>query len=249
MADHIHTIPVLDALREPQGCAFCVMHRKLEASAVQFIMSPAYMEDDVRAETNRLGFCPRHLQAMYDEQNRLGLALMLHTHLITLNKAVAQTAAGKATGGLLSHFTKDPDGPLANMHRFLHTVGGTCYVCNKVESTFDRYMDTYFYLWQKGGDEAKLINGQPGYCLPHFTRVLAVAAGFAKGKREKFMAAILPAQQRMMHELEEDLAWFIFKFDHRNQAEPWKNAKDAVPRGLALLRGTEPPPKTEGKRK
>ena len=77
MADHIHTIPVLDALRDNKGCAFCTMYEMLEKASIGFIMSPAYMEDDVRKATNKMGFCARHLAQMYDTQNRLGLALML----------------------------------------------------------------------------------------------------------------------------------------------------------------------------
>ena len=86
MPDHIHTIPVLDALRAPEGCAFCQMQKKLENDIIQFIMGPAYMEDDVRMETNKIGFCKNHMDAMYKEQNRLGLALMLHTHMQRLVK-------------------------------------------------------------------------------------------------------------------------------------------------------------------
>ncbi len=60
MKNHIHTIPVLEAFnkaKEQGGCPFCRMFDKLNADAIDFIMGPAYMEDDVRMETNRTGFC------------------------------------------------------------------------------------------------------------------------------------------------------------------------------------------------
>ncbi|MFQ9696523.1 MAG: DUF6062 family protein [Zhenhengia sp.] len=37
--------------------------------------------------------------------------------------------------------------------------------------------------------------------------------------------------------MEEDLSWFIDKYDYRNSAAPWKNAKDAIPRGIQKLSG------------
>ena len=35
-----------------------------------------------------------------------------------------------------------------------------------------------------------------------------------------------------MNRLAEDIEWFINKFDYRYQDEPWKNAKDALPRSI-----------------
>ena len=35
-----------------------------------------------------------------------------------------------------------------------------------------------------------------------------------------------------MKRVNEDISWFIDKFDYRNQDAPWKNSKDALPRGI-----------------
>lgn len=234
MPDHIHTIPVLDALREPKSCAFCVMREKLERDAVQFIMGPAYMEDDVRMDTNRTGFCKRHLHAMYAEQNRLGLGLMLHTHMQQLNKDIGGIVKGRIPAPL---FGKDKSSTISRLRAHLQKTHDSCYVCKKVESTFARYIDTFFYIWQKGGDDARLISSQKGYCLPHFIEILEAAEKLGRGKREKFLDEILPAQMRLLEEMEADLEWFTLKFDFRNADEPWKNSKDALPRALELLGG------------
>ena len=236
MADHIHTIPVLDALRAPKGCAFCVMHENLEQAAINFIMSPAYMEDDVRRATNEIGFCKHHLAQMYEEQNRLGLALMLHTHLQKLNADIEKYAKNRTPAPF---FGKDPAGPLAKILNHLQAVDVSCYVCNRVNTTFDRYIDTFFHLWEKGGEEAKLIKSQNGYCLHHFVSMVEHAVNLGRGKREKFIEEILPTQQGMMQTLADDLAHFTIKFDHRNAELPWNNAKDALLRAVAALGGNK----------
>jgi len=238
MPNHIHTIPVLDALRDPKGCAFCVMHDKLQADAIQFIMGPAYMEEDVRTQTNRMGFCEAHLGLMYNGQNRLGLALMLHTYMRRLNKEFSAITGSKQPA---SFFGKDTNGPLAKVHSQLVETGGSCYVCDKVESTFDRYIDTFLHLWGKGGEDAGLITSQKSYCLPHFTKLVAAADKLGRHKREKFINEILLPQLKYMQELEEDLEWFTLKFDYRYANEPWKNAKDALPRALGMLGTKENP--------
>ena len=232
MPYHIHTIPVIDALRDPKGCAFCAMYGKLQEDAIQFVLGPAYMEEDVRTETNRLGFCQAHLTAMYAEKNRLGFALMLHTYMRQLNKDISTIISSKQRAPL---FGKDINGPLAKIHGHLAKAGESCYVCNKVESTFDGYIDTFLHLWGKGGEDAALIKSQKGYCLPHFTKLVAAADKLGRSKREKFIDEILLPQLKYMQELEEDLEWFTLKFDYRYANEPWKNAKDALPRALGIL--------------
>lgn len=234
MPDHIHTIPVLDALREPQNCAFCTMREKLESDAIQFILGPSYMEDDVRMETNRVGFCKRHLDAMYAEQNRLGLGLMLHTYFQQQNKDINAIVKGKLPAPI---FGKDKSATITRLKKHLQKTHESCYVCRKVENTFARYVDTFFYLWGRGGDDARLISAQKGYCVPHFIALLEAAEKLGRGKREKFLDEILPTQLERLAEMEADLDWFTQKFDFRNADAPWKNSKDALPRAIELLGG------------
>ena len=234
MKEHIHTIPVIEALREPGLCAFCDMMKKLEENAIRFIMGPAYMEDDVRMKTNKTGFCKKHMDAMYKEQNRLGLALMLHTHVQEINKSIKGMA----------DFVKKPtifgsgsDSYIVRLAEHLAATCEECYVCQSVNSTFDRYVDTFFMLWLKGGTEAQLIQAQKGYCMHHFTVVLKHAGKLGAKKHKKFMSEVLPAWQECIKELEADLEWFTRKFDHKNKDEPWNNSRDAIPRAIAILGG------------
>ena len=234
MADHIHTIPVLDALRDPQGCAFCVMQKKLETSVIQFILGPAYMEDDVRMETDKVGFCTQHMHAMYKEQNRLGLALMLHTHIKQICKDTGKIIKGRTPAKL---FSKDPNAMLPRLQGHLAKTRATCYVCQRAGSTFHRYIDTFFYIWGKGGSDAQLIQQQTNYCMPHFVTLLEYAEKLGRGKREKFLDMLLPLFEKVTGELEQDLDWFVQKFDHRNADKPWNNSKDALPRAIDFLGG------------
>ncbi|MCL2373384.1 MAG: DUF6062 family protein [Defluviitaleaceae bacterium] len=232
--DHIHTIPVLDALREPGCCAFCAMADKLEGDAIHFVMGPSYMEDDIRMETNKMGFCKRHLEAMYKHQNRLGLALMLHTHVRQVNDDMYKILKGRVPAPF---FGRDPNSASTKLKNHLVATMDSCYVCRKVDSTFQRYFDTFMYLWGKGKDEARLIESQKGYCMPHFVQLLATVDKLGKGKRERFLDHLLPMWYEFSREMEEDLDWFIQKFEHKNAGEPWKNSKDALPRALNLLGG------------
>ena len=234
MKEHIHTIPVIDALREPGLCAFCAMMDKLEENAIRFILGPAYMEDDVRMKTNKTGFCKKHMDIMYKEQNRLGLALMLHTHVQELNKNIKSLADYVEKPSL---FGSSADSYVSRLGAHLAGTYEDCYICSNINGTFKRYVDTFFMLWAKGGQEAQLIRSQKGYCLHHFTVILQHASKLSAKKRKVFMGEIFPTWQSYIKELEEDLDWFTQKFDHRNKDEPWKNSKDALPRAISVLGG------------
>lgn len=48
------------------------------------------MEPDVRIKTNEQGFCKTHYDMMFTRKNRLGMALMLESHLAEIKKEVTR---------------------------------------------------------------------------------------------------------------------------------------------------------------
>ena len=82
MREKIHTIPVVESFEAGDECPFCHLLRQTEQRTIRYFAGPgaSYMEPEVRGNTNREGFCPSHLQKLYDYGNALGAALMLQTH-------------------------------------------------------------------------------------------------------------------------------------------------------------------------
>ena len=81
MKEQLYTIPVNDAFQADTECPLCKLYHDLQADSVSFVMGQSYMQDDIRMKTNEVGFCPDHMRLMYSNGNRLGLALMMNTHL------------------------------------------------------------------------------------------------------------------------------------------------------------------------
>ena len=79
MKEKLYTIPLMDAFKAEDECPFCFVERQLEQHAMDFVLGAgaSYMEDDVRAETDKMGFCRTHYKKMYDYGNRLGTGLIL----------------------------------------------------------------------------------------------------------------------------------------------------------------------------
>ena len=81
MKEKIYTVPVNDAFALDSECPICSMFEKLENDAVEYAMGPSYMEDDIREKTDKMGFCSRHIKKIYEQNNRLGYALVMKTHM------------------------------------------------------------------------------------------------------------------------------------------------------------------------
>lgn len=101
MKEQLYTIPVNDIFDKDCECPVCAIKKSLDDDGVAFAMGPSYMEDDIRLTTDKIGFCAHHMQMMYDFENRLGLALILDTHMKNMieNIELLQKKGRKSSGG------------------------------------------------------------------------------------------------------------------------------------------------------
>lgn len=235
MDEQLYAIPVNDAFDTECECAVCVMYRTLEKNAIEFTMGPSYMEDDVRMETNRTGFCKEHVKLMYNQQNRLGLALMLHTHTQEVIKQTEKLQKkGRVATGL---FKKGGESPV---FEYMKTLKNSCYVCNKINNTFDRYIDTIFFLYRKDENFRTKFRNSKGFCNEHYAALYEAAPKYLSGRQlEDFTGELDKLFLDNMKRVCDDIEWYTDKFDYRNADAPWKNSKDAVPRTVLKLDSCE----------
>lgn len=231
MKEKLYTIPVNEAFEADCECPVCAMHKKLETNAIEFTMGPSYMEDDVREATSRLGFCEKHLEQLYKNQNRLGLALIIKTHMEKVLKEVDKHKGSQFRLAAPSLFRKK--GEDSGVVSYLNELMSKCYVCEKIEGTFERYIATIFHLYHVEEDFRKKFSSCKGFCTNHYKVLYAAAPGYlSKGELENFITELDRLYAENMRRVIDDLEWFINKFDYRYANEPWKNAKDALPRAM-----------------
>ena len=100
MRYHIDTIPVWDAVKLEGECPLCALRRKNELLDVERFLGASVMEPDTRIQVNDRGFCAHHQVLLYAQKNRLGHALMMHTHLKeTMGKLAPLMEEAKAAAG------------------------------------------------------------------------------------------------------------------------------------------------------
>ncbi len=233
MKEQLYTIPVNDAFAADTECPLCKIYHDLEKDAIEFTMGPSYMQDDIRAKTDEIGFCQKHMVKLYANGNRLGLALMMHTHLnkvINEMKYKASKPAGK--GGFFSK--KDDSGdPVVS---YIKKLDRSCFVCDKIEMTYPRYVDTIFYLWKNDPAFHDKFTKCKGFCVSHYGELYERSASMLGSKdRAEFIEVLNRVFFDNIERVNEDVSWFIDKFDYRNKDASWKNSKDALPRGITKL--------------
>ncbi len=229
MKEQLYTIPVNEVFESDCECPLCKMKEQLERNAIEYTLGPSYMEDDNRAMTDEAGFCEKHIKDLYMEKNRLGLALILSTHMQKTTKDLKALSSGSTPSGS-SLFKKKETSCLG---AYVDKLSKRCFICERMNETFDRYVDTIFHLYKKDTAFADKIRNSKGFCTYHFALLYDKAPdNLSKDVLEKFLTDIKTVYFDNMQRMQDDIDWFINKFDYRYQNEPWKNAKDALPRAV-----------------
>lgn len=227
MKEQLYTIPVNDAFAVDCECPICVMYKELEKNAVEFTMGPSYMEDDIREETDKIGFCTEHIRKIIGLENKLGISLVLHSHMVKTNKDIEKLSAK----GNSSTFFKKKD--VSELTDYLKKLNNSCYVCKRIETTFKRYIRTIHYLWAKEEGFRNKYCACKGFCTKHYQELIEQAPDNLKGENlDNFIDITNKIYLENMERVTKDLEWFIDKFDYRHKDEPWKNSKDALPRAV-----------------
>ncbi|MDD6312144.1 MAG: DUF6062 family protein [Firmicutes bacterium] len=221
--EKIYTIPVNEAFEKTDGCPFCSLYDKLEANEIDLILGASMMEPDVRIETNKKGFCKKHFEQMFNAKNRLGLALMLESHLAEVKKGIKLPSVSLKPKG---------DGAAQAAHGF----NESCYICDRIEFHFEKMFETAAMLWESDRQFRAKFAAQPYFCLHHYERMLTAAR---RVQSKKTFAAFTEDADKIesayIEKLCGDVSWFCKKFDYRYKDEPWNDSKDAVERAIKFL--------------
>lgn len=244
MKETLYTIPLNDAVNAEDECPFCFIEREVEQDLLDFVLGSgsSYMESDVRDITDRTGFCRNHFKKMFDYGNTLGNAWILKTHYARINAEMAQQfqsfVPNKST--LMGKFKKATarQNPIGI---WVEEKEKSCYICNRFADTYERYMDTFFFMYKKDAEFREKIKSSKGFCLHHFGDLCEASENRLNDKEKKeFYAEMFQLMEKNMARLQEDVSWLVEKFDYRNKDADWKNSKDAIQRGMQKLKGGYP---------
>ncbi len=242
MKEKIYTIPVNEAFEADCECAFCYLEEQLERESVEYTLGAAMMEPDFRTESNEKGFCHKHYQMLFENQNKLSLALVLETHLLELSKKLDTLSKDfdKINKEKKQLFKKTTDTTDKISQWFLKN-NTSCIICDRINKTMERYVEVFFYMWSHDDNfKSKVINSK-GFCLKHFEFLFNNALKHLNSKdMGEFMAIIYQKEKDELKNIQEDIHKFTLKFDYRNKNMEWGSAIDAPIRTIEKLSGYIP---------
>ena len=240
MKYELETIPVWDAYHTGSECPLCLLQRKAEQDFVRFYVGHSVMVPEMRVQVNDSGFCPAHYPMLMQGGNRLGLALITHTHIGELRRKLhRRLGAGKAGAALKRE--------IAGFGAFLTQQLDRCLICERLEERFQRYSYTIVHLWRHEREFSQAFAASQGICLDHVRGLLAMAVETLRpAPLREFVTDLLEVQQRSWDRLERELLAFTGKFDYRAEGPAGPAAKQSVADAIQKLTGAdvarEPPP-------
>ena len=248
MRYHIDTIPVWDALKLDGECLMCALERKTELGEAERYLGASVMEPDVRIRVNDRGFCRKHHAMLFSMSNRLGHALMLESHMIEnreklerISSRLEKNASQLKDAGIgdkLNGKARAATAEILKQAQAVNEMAGSCLMCESIAENMGRYLHTFFHLYQHDSDFRTKFSHSKGLCLHHLGQLLEVATQ-ELGTRDlgEFVQTVTRLEKENMDRIQEDISWFIKKFDYRYENESWKNSKDAVERTVNKVRG------------
>jgi len=170
--------------------------------------------------------------------NRLGLALIMHTHLLDYDKDISEDLykAAPAKAGLIKGRNSDYKSALNSIADRIDKRTAACPICEKMQKSQEGYNRTIMHMFSHDDEFRAKFIATKSHCLPHTASLLRSAASkLSQNDAADFVAALAKGNKEYFSELESDVEWFTLKFDYRNKEKSWGNSKNSVQRAMRFL--------------
>lgn len=238
---HIDTIPVIDALNEDDECLLCAVYQKTDKLYTESFLGGSVMAPETRVEVNEHGFCPLHFHKLYDQKNRLGLALMTHTYMRETVRQMQSKEKHFPSGvkkKLFADKKSDEFKQFDDFCKWIEEKHDDCMICKKVNEAMERYIYTMLYLFRTNEEFRHKLEASRGLCIHHLKQSVAMANDkFGAAGASEWLKFIMPVEYKAFERLDGELDWYIKKFDYRFREEPWGTSQDSLIRTLQKMVG------------
>ena len=155
--------------------------------------------------------------------------------------ALRKAAAAYSESSMLDRLSKKGQSAkqaFAKATEEIAALSHSCIMCDSIAENMARYRRTFFHLYKTDTEFRQAFATGKGLCLPHAAQLLEEAPEKLSPKElADFVDTLCELETRNLDRMQEDISWFIKKYDYRFGDEPWKNSRDAVERTVNKLRG------------
>ncbi|MBQ4099770.1 MAG: hypothetical protein IJC87_06605 [Clostridia bacterium] len=219
---HIGTMLIDENFTESCDCPLCRIKATVDGRLTESYLGEGVMEDNTRAEVNKLGFCDHHYSLLFSSRSKLGLALQISTRLNTVLKEIKQPKNAKEA--------KKQGEAILNLNK-------TCVVCKYLDEHMIRYYKTVAQVYQNVASFKDRLLKTHGFCLSHYAELLTYSS-FAGGKQKEYLQDLYEVQSKRVKTLKTDIDEFTFHHDYRQASTPLsQGAKDSLKETSNLFYG------------
>ena len=227
---------VHDAYGQGAECPLCFLMDGAERTILHSFQHSRVMEPNVRVKTNDVGFCPEHLGKLYQGENKLGLGLVILTHLE--EKSTGITAALDGLIAAARGASRERSRGIQQTVQSFESLRDSCFICGMLAQDLTRYSWTILYLWRKDPQFPARLKASRGFCLSHFCSVLAAATDALRGDRlADWLEDVVPLMKGSLAALQKDLLAFTQLHQAGNRSLGTEEERSALARTLQMLAG------------
>lgn len=238
MKQKIYDIPIWESFQnEICECPLCAIEQNLQNNLISTLFSEMVM--DVRLNPQLVedyDFCTDHFEKLYKYPDKCGLAVLTSRILYSKRQKLKFNMSQPVETRKYSISTLFNN----RKHRAGILTKRQCLICEKLSSDMLNYIESLVILWLKDENFKHIYSNSKGFCLKHFYELIEQGKLCIKSidVQKDFINTTLNLQQDSLDRLQDELDWFVSKFDYRFANEPWKTSKDSLVRTIQKLIGT-----------
>lgn len=214
-------------------CPLCIIESEYERQLIEVILGEMVMDSEFYTKIgNEFSFCRWHFEKLNKAYDKLGLALILDKIIDVELKKIDKDAPSLSKNSFISTIFK----PNSKIKR--DNKNEECFICNKIHAHIIDNIGILLNLWIQEKDFRDLYKNCKGFCKKHYLLMLSHCNNHVYDKEvNEFIEVTKEIQKKHLKELQEDIQWFIKKFDYLNADAPWGTSKGAVQRALKKIVG------------
>lgn len=213
--ESIHKIPVNEAFSEKCGCPICRLKERYDQKAVWFLYEEGIMNPETRIETNKKGFCKKHLDLLAKEKQSLSFALMLETRLESLQQGL-----------------NSPKGIIKTVDK----TTNSCWICDYTDNAMNEIAELVSQMYRDESEFKKMFSEQEFFCIPH--TALLLKKNVLKGAiSNEYINQLIEVNQRFCSDIRKNLSRYAESFDYKSARGSGDSVKDASKKAVEYMTG------------
>mgnify|MGYP000889350004 CR=1 FL=1 len=245
MKQQIHTLPIWEQFESKSECPFCEILEETEESYISGMFRDMTMDQEFISFLKNNSFCNAHFARLMKYRDKFGLALLLSQLLdfeianlksMDFRKNTPSESSKGAFQKLLEKFISPAHTKNYNNADDKATEN-RCALCQYLDEREQDFMEILIQLWEDNLHFRALYYNSKGFCLQHFYTLIEYAPRILEEQNlDNFLDTSFEIQFQSMKELNNDLKWFIKKFNYQYFNKPWNNSKDSLTRSILKIK-------------